>query len=157
MAVVTGRCEVKFRLQLLVESDAGEIVSTEEVAQLERHSLGPEEVGLSLAEAKQMLGNVQRAMIQEQIAEYLDQQSRCGDCGRTLARKGQHEIVFRTFVRRVAADQPALLFLSVSKSRENQFQSSRAAAAGTNRTRAGLSGDEIRRTHVLWLDCRHPE
>jgi hypothetical protein len=32
---------MKLRLQLLVESDAGEIVSTEEVAQFERRSLEP--------------------------------------------------------------------------------------------------------------------
>lgn len=30
---------MKLRLQLLIESDTGEIVTTEEVTQLERHSL----------------------------------------------------------------------------------------------------------------------
>jgi len=74
--MATGRGEMRLRLQLLVESDAGEIVSTEEVAQFERRSLEPEAVGLSLAEAKQMLGHVQRAMVQEQVAEYIDKQSR---------------------------------------------------------------------------------
>jgi hypothetical protein len=39
--MATGRGEMKLRLQLLVESDAGEIVSTEEVAQFERRSLEP--------------------------------------------------------------------------------------------------------------------
>ena len=104
--MATGRGEMKLRLQLLVESYAGEMVATEEVAQFERHSLEPEEVGLSLAEAKQMLGHVQRAMVQEQMAEYLDQQSRCSNCGRTLARKGQHEIVFRTLFGELGLPSP---------------------------------------------------
>jgi hypothetical protein len=41
--MATGWDRMKLRLQLLVESDAGEIVTTEEVAQMERHSLRSEE------------------------------------------------------------------------------------------------------------------
>jgi hypothetical protein len=37
-----------------------------------RQPLGPEEVGLNLAEPKQMLGHIERATVQEQVAEYLD-------------------------------------------------------------------------------------
>ena len=112
---------MKLRLQLLVESDAGEIVTTKEVAQLERHSLEPGEVGLSLAEAKQMLGNVQRAMIQEQVAEHLDQQSRCRDCGRTLARKGQHEIVFRTLFGELRLPSPRFYSCSCQEGGRTSF------------------------------------
>jgi hypothetical protein len=79
---------MKLRLQLLVESDAGEILATEEVAQLERHSLQPEDVGLTLAEAKQMLGSIQRLMVQKQVAEHIHEQSRCSECGQMLARRG---------------------------------------------------------------------
>jgi hypothetical protein len=104
--MATGRDGMKLRLQLLVESDAGEIVTTEEVAQLERRSLRPEEIGLSLTEAKQMLSNVQRAMVQEQVAEYLDKQSRCSDCRRMLSRKGQHEVVFRTLFGELRLSSP---------------------------------------------------
>lgn len=94
---------MKLHLQLLVESDTGEMVTTEEVAQLERHSLRPEDVGLTLAEAKQMLGGIQRVMVQEQLAEYSAEQSRCSDCGRALTRKGKHEIVFRKVLQSLTA------------------------------------------------------
>src|SRR4051794_10472337 len=87
---------MKLRLQLLLESDTGEIVTTEEVAQLERHALRAEEIGLTLADAKQILAHLQRAMVQEQVAEFIEQQSRCADCDQPLSRKGQHQIVFRT-------------------------------------------------------------
>ena len=55
---------MKLRLQLLLESDTGEIVTTEEVAQLERHALRAEEIGLTLADAKQILAHLQQTMVQ---------------------------------------------------------------------------------------------
>jgi hypothetical protein len=99
---------MKLRLQLLIESDAGEIVTTQDVAEFERHSFAPEEVGLTLAEARQVLGSVQRTMVQEQLIEYIAEQSQCSDCGRSLARKGQHEIVFRTLFGELRLCSPRL-------------------------------------------------
>jgi hypothetical protein len=60
---------MKLRLQLVIESETGGVVTTQDVAQLQRHSFRPEEVGLTLAEAKQLLGSVQRVMVQEQLSE----------------------------------------------------------------------------------------
>jgi hypothetical protein len=60
---------MKLRLQLVIESETGDVVTTQDVAQLQRHSFRPEEVGLTLAEAKQLLGSVQRVMVQEQLSE----------------------------------------------------------------------------------------
>ncbi len=106
------RDRMKLRLQLLVESDTGEVVATQDVAQLERHSFKPEEVGLTLAEAKQMLGCIQREMVQEQLTEYINEQSRCSDCGQRLARNGQHEIVFRTLFGEQRLCSPRLYLCS---------------------------------------------
>lgn len=99
---------MKLRLQLLIESDTGEVVTTQDVAQLERHSLRPEDVGLSLGEAKQLLGSVQRVMVQEQLSGYIAEHSRCSDCGQKFARKGQHEIVFRTLFGELRLCSPRL-------------------------------------------------
>ena len=68
-------------------------------------------VGLSLAEAKQMLGSIQHTMVQQQMEEYIDEQSRCSDCGRLLARKGQHEIVFRTLFGELRLRSPRFYLL----------------------------------------------
>jgi hypothetical protein len=112
---------MKLRLQLLVESDTGEVVTTEEVGQMERHSLRPEDVGLTLAEAKQMLGSIQRVMVQEQVAECVDEQSRCGDCGQMLTRKGQHEIVFRTLFGELRLPSPRLYLCSCREPGRTSF------------------------------------
>ena len=119
--MATGGDRMKLRLQLLVESDTGEIITTEEVAQVERYSLHPEDIGLHLAEAKQMLGSVQRVMVREQVAEYLDAQSRCNDCGRTLARKGQHQIVFRTLFGELRLPSPRLYSCSCREAGRTSF------------------------------------
>ena len=97
---------MKLRLQLLIESDTGEIVTTQDVAELERHSLRPEDVGLNLAEAKQLLGSIQHAMVQAQAAECVVVRSRCSSCGQVLAHKGQHEIVFRTLFGELRLGSP---------------------------------------------------
>lgn len=68
---------MKFRLQLIIESDAGEAQTTEDVTCLDRCSCRPEEIGLTLAEAKQLLGAVQQRIVHEQVANYLSTQSHC--------------------------------------------------------------------------------
>ena len=43
---------MKLKLQLIIESDSGETELVQEVTKLERHSLRPENLGLTLSEAK---------------------------------------------------------------------------------------------------------
>ena len=115
---------MKLRLQLLIESDTGEIVKTEEVAQLECHSLCPEEVGLTLADAKQILGSIQHMMVQEQVTVFVEEQSRCPDCVQSLTRKGQH---------------PSIGICGKSGARCNAITSSRRTAPPGTATSRGSS------------------
>jgi hypothetical protein len=57
---------MKLKLQLIIESDSGETEVVQELAELERHSLRPENLGLTLSEAKELLQEVQRAMVTHQ-------------------------------------------------------------------------------------------
>jgi hypothetical protein len=54
---------VILKIQVVIESEAGETESIQEVAKLERSSLRLEELGLTLGEAKHLLREVQRAMV----------------------------------------------------------------------------------------------
>jgi hypothetical protein len=49
---------MKVKLQMVIESEDGRAREVEEVACLKRATLSPEELGLTLAEAKQMLQSV---------------------------------------------------------------------------------------------------
>ena len=87
---------MKLKLQLIIESDSGETEVVQEVAKLERHSLRPENLGLTLSEAKELLQEVQRAMVTYQTTGYVTQQIPCPKCGKSQSRKGKHQIVADT-------------------------------------------------------------
>jgi hypothetical protein len=71
---------MKFFIHLVAESEAGQHV--QEVACLERKEHRLEEVGLTLREAKKLLGAIQRRMVEQQVEEYLETQRSCPRCGR---------------------------------------------------------------------------
>ena len=87
---------MKLKLQLIIESDSGEAEMVREVTKLERYALRPETLGLTLSEAKELLQEVQRAMVTHQTAGYVTQQTHCAKCGKIQSRKGKHEIVLGT-------------------------------------------------------------
>lgn len=87
---------MKIKIQVVIESDDGHVEDVEEVACLKRGMLTAEELGLNLAEAKEILHNVQHSMLGLQVAEYQAQRKNCAHCGKAQSQKGRHDIVFRT-------------------------------------------------------------
>jgi hypothetical protein len=84
------------RIQVVIEAENGKPERIEEIARLARGSLRPEELGLTLAEAKALLHGMQQVLVAEQVADYLAQFKTCPDCGARRTRNGQHAIVYRT-------------------------------------------------------------
>jgi hypothetical protein len=87
---------MKIRIPVVIEGESGKPEKIEEIARLERGLLRPEELGLTLAEAKAMLHGMQQTVVTEQIAECLAQFKTCPHCGAHRNRKGEHPIVYRT-------------------------------------------------------------
>jgi hypothetical protein len=87
---------VKVKIQVIIESDDGYVQDVEEVACLKRGTLSPEELGLNLAEAKEILQSVQRSMTKHQVGDYTAERINCPCCGRPRAQKGHHPVLFRT-------------------------------------------------------------
>ena len=99
---------MRLKVQVIIESESGEAEMVQEVAKLDRQSLRPETLGLTLSEAKALLQEVQQAMVTHQSAEYVTQQLACPDCGRIRSQKGKHQLVFRTLFGTVRLDSPRL-------------------------------------------------
>jgi len=97
---------MKLKLQLIIESDSDETEVVREVTKLERHSFRPENLGLTLSEAKELLQEVQRAMVTHQTAGYVTQQIPCPKCAKIQSRKGKHQIVLRTLFGKLRLDSP---------------------------------------------------
>jgi hypothetical protein len=87
---------MRVRIQVVVEPESDAVPVVHEVATLERDGLQPERLGLTLAEAKELLRGVQQTMVAEQVAAFEAQQACCPACGRTRRRNGRHAIVYLT-------------------------------------------------------------
>lgn len=101
--------KLKFRLQLLAEDEEpvpdAEVV---ELAVLEKDCQRLEHLGLTLAESKEILGTLQRHVLERQASTFVEAKSRCPECGGCLGLKGRHTITFRTLFGDVALDSPRL-------------------------------------------------
>jgi hypothetical protein len=79
---------MKFRLQLVTVSDSGR-EQVFDTAQLEVEGATMETPGLSLAEGKPMLKQVQEAMVREQVNDALLRLRCCPVCGKAPTRSGR--------------------------------------------------------------------
>ena len=89
---------MRVRIQVVIESDDGQIQDVQDVFQLRRGELKPERLGLTLEEAKGTLEGVQRTLAARQVEEYVEAQLCCPACGKERPRNGGHEIVYRTLL-----------------------------------------------------------
>ncbi|NJM65715.1 MAG: ISKra4 family transposase [Acaryochloris sp. RU_4_1] len=99
---------MNIKLSLVIESEEGTLHSEHEVTQLQRDTLSPATLGLTLSEAKQMLHTLQQVIVEHQIASYIDQQLPCPDCGQLRPQKGKHTLVYRTVFGKLQLQSPRL-------------------------------------------------
>jgi hypothetical protein len=99
---------MRIRVQVIVESDDGVGEMVQDIALLERGQLRPEELGLTLTEAKGLLEGLQRTVVEQQIAEYSKQQSSCPLCDKQRSQKGARTIIYRTLFGKLELSSPRL-------------------------------------------------
>jgi hypothetical protein len=87
---------MKVKVQVVIEADDATTSVVREVFTLERGDLGPGSVGLALAEAKDLLGAVQEAVVSEQAHQALAGRAACPGCGKARRHKDSRTIVLRT-------------------------------------------------------------
>lgn len=92
------------RVKLLLEIE-GE-TSAEEIAVFDKGFNQIEEIGLSLAEAKDLLSRFQRRVVEVQAARFVAERRECQSCGRRLRAKGRYPISFRTPFGNVEIESP---------------------------------------------------
>ena len=74
---------MKIKVQMVVESEGKERELLNTISHFERGYLRPEELGLTLKEAKDLLKGIRQVMVETQTEEYLEQQCLCPSCGVT--------------------------------------------------------------------------
>jgi hypothetical protein len=98
---------VKITVRVAVEGgdDNTDPVETEVLA-LSRDELGPDTLGLHLAEAHELLSAVQETLVATQVADVVDQHRCCLACGRRLRHKDVKQIRLDTLFGMVTVDSP---------------------------------------------------
>lgn len=77
-----------------------------DIATFDKRCSAPEHIGLSIAEAKTVLQNIQKNVIENQINESLEAYAYCGVCQATLNTKDNRKIKFRTLYGTVDIKNP---------------------------------------------------
>jgi hypothetical protein len=99
---------MKIKIQITIESDKCQPEVVQQVAHLDRGTLRPETLGLTLAEARSILAGIEQTVVEQQAAEFIAQQRKCSRCGRDRSCKGRHHIVFRTPFGKLRLESPRL-------------------------------------------------
>jgi hypothetical protein len=98
---------LRFKLQLVVVAD-DEQVSVDDIVVLNKDHERPEHLGLTLAEAKALLLELQRHVLSRQIAAFLASRTPCPTCSRSRGVKDHKTIVFRTLFGKLELVSPRL-------------------------------------------------
>lgn len=72
------------------------MLDTPAVFSFRRPHSQPEQVGLTLAEAKGTVHGLQETVVHHQVDDYLREQRHCPACGQHRKQKGKHTLVYRT-------------------------------------------------------------
>jgi hypothetical protein len=99
-------------MRLIIEArlEGGETSETEAttVAVVERKDRSVADLGLTLAEGRALLAEVQSLLVSEQTAGWMESQLACDRCGSMLAHKDARSIVVRTVFGKVDVPSPRL-------------------------------------------------
>ena len=99
---------ISFHLQVIAIGDDGQN-HTHEIASLERAEVQPETLGLTLAESKAILRELQRVVVEQQVAEFVEAHRRCCACGQPHRSKGSHDLPMRTVFGKITISSPRFL------------------------------------------------
>src|SRR4030095_6808513 len=89
---------MRVKLQLVMCHDDGHEETITDVITLNKNNKRIEHLGLTLAEAKQLLSTTQHHLLRQQVDAFLDTGSDCPDCGTPLKLKSRSRRSFRTWL-----------------------------------------------------------
>jgi hypothetical protein len=99
---------LRFKLQLVVITDDDQQVPVDELVVLGKDHERLEQVGLTLAEAKALLLEVQRRIVTRQVAVFLATRTPCPSCGPPCGIKDRKTILFRILFGKLELGSPRL-------------------------------------------------
>jgi hypothetical protein len=99
---------MRFKVQLVVCAEDDQEETGHEMMILDKVCQRIAHLGLTLAEAKQLLTALQQHLLEPQATALVAAHSQCAHCGKTLGIKGHHTRTFRTLFGTVTLTSPRL-------------------------------------------------
>ena len=99
---------MRVKVLLQITGDDGTSGDAVEVAVLEKQTKRPEDLGLSIAEAKAMMAAVQQQVVDAQAASWTERHRSCEACGARRHGKGSYPVIFMTLYGDVQLASPRL-------------------------------------------------
>ena len=113
---------MRVKLQLVLCSDEGQEETVTDVITLNKNNDRIEHLGLTLAEAKQLLSSLQRHLLQHQVDPLLDRCSTCADCEVLLTVKAHASRSFRTLFGTYKLSSPRLEYCDCTRRKTVSFR-----------------------------------
>ena len=113
---------MRVKLQLVMCSDEGDEETVTDVITLNKNSQRIEHLGLTMAEAKQLLGTLQQYLLQHQVDTFLDPCFTCSDCGAVLKVKAHASRSLRTLFGTFTFSSPRLEHCDCTRHTTSSFR-----------------------------------
>src|SRR5215813_12140215 len=113
---------MRVKLQLVISHDDGHQETVTDVITLTKNHQRIEHLGLSLAESKQLLGTLQRHLLQQQVTTFLDTHATCPDCGTPLKLKAHGSRSFRTLFGTFTFSSPRFEHCDCTRHKTTSFR-----------------------------------
>ena len=112
------------RIQVVVIAEDGS-QDIRETQSIERKHVTPETLGLTLAEGKAMLKDIQQIVVQQQLSSGLAPCRPCPSCGQSRRSKGYHDLSLRTVFGHLTVKSPRLRGVNATAGRMPPRRSAR--------------------------------
>jgi hypothetical protein len=99
---------MRLKVQLVVCAEDGQEDTVHEMMVLDKACQRIEHLGLTLAEAKQLLTTLQHHLVEQQTSTFVEAHARCADCGKALGIKGHDTRTLRTLFGTITLTSPRL-------------------------------------------------
>jgi len=111
---------MKMKVQIIFEENGDEF-KLENVAMIERGNITLSNLGLSLAESKEIASNIQQALVEQQVEHAMTTFRKCAYCLKDQSIKGYHNIVYRTLFGKLSLRSPRLNHCKCDASTKSNF------------------------------------
>ena len=99
---------MRFKVQLVVCAEDGQEDTVHEISVLDKACQRIEHLGLTLAEAKQLLATLQHHLVEQQASTFVEAHAQCAHCGTALGIKGHDTRTLRTLFGTITHTSPRL-------------------------------------------------